>query len=49
VKIVELQNIMVTVNDMSSQFTRYANVGNLVIVLIIVLIGLIKPAGASMV
>jgi hypothetical protein len=40
---------MVTFNDMSNHFTRYANVGNLVIVLIIVLIGLIKPAGASMV
>jgi hypothetical protein len=40
---------MVTSNNMSNQFLPYANVGNTVIVLIIVLVGIIKPAGAFMV
>lgn len=44
-KIVDPQNIMATINDMANQFTRYANVGNLLIVLVIVLSGIIKPAG----
>jgi hypothetical protein len=35
--------------DITNHFNRGANVGNLVFVLLIVVIGLIKPAGASMV
>lgn len=48
VKIVELQNNMVRFNDMANQFIPSANVGNLVLVLIIVVTGLLKPAGAFM-
>ncbi len=40
---------MVTFTYMTSQFTRGANVGNLVIMLVIVLSGVFKPAGATMV
>lgn len=40
---------MVTINDIISLFNRGANVGNLVLVLLIVVIGIIKPAGAIMV
>lgn len=40
---------MVTVNDKTSLFTHAANVGNLVLVLLIVLVGVIKPSGAIMV
>jgi len=36
-------------SSISKHFIRYANVGNLVNVLIIVIIILIKPAGAIMV
>lgn len=35
-------------NDMTNQFIPNANVGNLVLVLIIVVTGLLKPAGAFM-
>lgn len=48
-KIVDPQNIMARFLDMANQFTRYANVGNLVIVLIIVLGVVSKPTGESMV
>ena len=40
---------MVTFNDMTNRFTPNANVGNLVYVLLIVVILIIKPAGAIMV
>jgi hypothetical protein len=40
---------MVNINDMTNRFTRSANVGNLVYVLLIVVILLLKPAGAIMV
>ncbi len=40
---------MKTSNDMTSLFTRGANVGNLVLGLLIVLVGIYKPSGASMV
>jgi hypothetical protein len=40
---------MVTFNDMTSHFIRSANVGNLLYVLLIVVTGIIKPAGAFMV
>jgi hypothetical protein len=36
-------------NTVSKHFTRYANVGNVVSVLIIVIIILLKPDGATMV
>lgn len=48
VKIVVLQNKMVRFNDMTNQLIPNANVGNLVLVLIIVVTGLLKPAGAFM-
>lgn len=48
-KIVDAQNIMATNNDMTNQFDRDANVGNLVLVLLIVVSGIIKPAGACLV
>lgn len=40
---------MTVLHDITNHFNRGANVGNLVLVLLIVVIGLIKPAGASMV
>jgi hypothetical protein len=40
---------MVTFNDITTRFTLVANVGNLVLVLLIVVIGILKPAGAIMV
>ena len=40
---------MVHTNDMTDRFTRYANVGDLVIVLLVVVILVMKPAGAIMV
>ena len=40
---------MVNTNDMTNRFTRYANVGNLVYVLLIVVTLILKPAGAIMV
>ena len=49
VKIVDSQNIMATINDMTNRFDRGANVGNLVLVLLIVVTVIIKPAGACMV
>lgn len=49
VKIVVEQNIMVMFNDITNQFTRGANVGNLVYVLLIVVTVIIKPSGANMV
>jgi len=49
VKIVNSQNIMASNNDMTYRFNHSANVGNRVLVLLIVVLGIIKPAGASMV
>lgn len=40
---------MVSINDITNRFTRYANVGNLVYALLIVVTLIIKPAGAIMV
>jgi len=40
---------MIRFNDMTSQFIRSANVGNLVLVRMIVITGFIKPTGATMV
>ena len=40
---------MITFNDMTNHFNRGANVGNLVLVLLIVVTGILKPAGAIMV
>ncbi len=40
---------MITSNDMTSLFNRTANVGNSVLVLLIVLVGIYKPSGAAMV
>ncbi len=40
---------MNTANDMTSLFTRAANVGNLILVLLIVLVGICKPSGAAVV
>jgi hypothetical protein len=40
---------MVNIHDMTNRFTRYANVRNLVYVLLIVVTLIIKPAGAIMV
>mgnify|MGYP001171398004 CR=1 FL=1 len=40
---------MVTFNDMTNLFGRGANVVNLVLVLLIVLVGICKPSGAIMV
>ena len=48
-KIVVQQNIMVTFNDITRQFIRTANVGNLVYVLLVVVTLIIKPEGAIMV
>ena len=48
-KIVDLQNIMTAFNGMAKQFNPGANVGNLLFVLVVVLTGIIKPAGAIMV
>lgn len=48
-KIVDTQNIMVRYNDITNHFDRAANVGNLVLVLLVVINGIIKPAGARMV
>lgn len=44
-----LQNNMKSFNTFTSQFIRDAIVGNLVSVLIIVIILVLKPAGAMMV
>lgn len=43
------QNIMITTNDMINRFIPGANVGNLVNLLLVVIIVIIKPAGAFMV
>lgn len=48
-KIVELQNIMTRFGDMTKQFIHSANVGNLALVLVVVVSGIFKPAGATMV
>lgn len=48
-KIVEKQKIMVEFNDMAKQFIPVANVGNMLFVLLIVVTGILKPAGAIMV
>ena len=40
---------MVIFDDMANHFNRAANVGNLVLVLLIVITGVLKPAGAIMV
>lgn len=40
---------MVNINDMTNRFNRYANVGNPVYMLLVVVILIIKPAGAIMV
>lgn len=39
---------MTSFNAITNQFNRGANVGNLVFVLLSVVIGIIKPAGALM-
>jgi hypothetical protein len=49
VTIVVQQNIMKLFNGIANHFIRHANVRNLVSVLIIVIILLVKPAGAIMV
>jgi hypothetical protein len=49
VRIVVIQNIMKHLNTLASYFNRAANVGNLVSVLVIVIILVLKPAGAMMV
>jgi hypothetical protein len=49
VKIVEKQNNMVAFYDIAKQFVPGANVGNMLFVLLIVLTGILKPAGAIMV
>lgn len=43
------QNIMITTNDKINRFIPGANVGNLVNLLLVVIIVIIKPAGAFMV
>lgn len=45
----DTQNIMTTINTMTNLFNRGANVGNLVLVLLIVVVGITKPLGAVMV
>lgn len=40
---------MTTNNDMANLFNHGANVGNLVLVLLVVVVGIIKPFGAIMV
>jgi len=49
VKIVEKQNNMVAFNGMAKQFIHGAIVGNMHFVRLIVLTGILKPAGAIMV
>ncbi len=48
-KIVDTQNIMTVLHDITNHFNRGANVGNPVLVLLIVVIGILKPEGAIMV
>lgn len=49
VKIVEKQNNMVAFNDMAKHFIPSANVGNMLFVLLVVISGILKPAGAIVV
>ncbi len=49
VKIVMKRNIMVRFDDPTDHLTPFANVGNLVFVLLIVVNDIIKPSGALMV
>lgn len=49
VKLVDTRKNMITIDDMTSRFTTNANVGNLILGRLIVVNGIIKPEGASMV
>jgi hypothetical protein len=49
VKIVKKQNNMVALNGMAKQFIPDANVGNMLLVRLGVITGILKPAGAIMV
>jgi hypothetical protein len=49
VKIVEKQNNMVALNGMAKQFIPGANEGNMLLVRLGVITGILKPSGAIMV